>query len=461
MRCSTTESSVLSGIMSWLPSLFSTQRWQIFSRRRERSRFTAPKLAGSALKSAAMMHAVSRGAAYASSSPSRCMYSQAKRNECAYCAAMRSPVGVKSGVLRTRAQALALWSRMSLMRSRSATIAGVSAACPADFSTISSSFFVAATPNPTSCTARSTACLSFVERSSMISISSGLRCASGMSSSADARSRELMCRSASLRRSSSMSARSLVAIPAIDSDCSSSTEMFLSERHSSSSGLTVSSILSMNDSTLRVCSITSASCCVRMLACLISMRSPKLDVSSRLPDSVGSSELSSRWILSLRTPANTMFPRRSNPRRPERPAIWRKFMALRKMESPAKTEVLVGMLMPIASVSVAITTESRFMRNRRSTAMRYLRGMPAWCAPMPRSSAWCSGSLALKNFLRWPDDTMSSISSGVTCVWPGGMSAKRGSTALSFCSLASAITSSCSASLTSSVMSSSSALSRL
>mmetsp|Transcript_1910 Transcript_1910/g.3940 ORF Transcript_1910/g.3940 Transcript_1910/m.3940 type:complete len:254 (+) Transcript_1910:892-1653(+) len=195
MRCSCTDSSVLFGTGSWLPSDFSTKRWQIFSSSRDRKRFTAAKLAGSALKRLAMIHAVSRGAEYASSRPSRCMYSHAKRNECAYCFAMRSPVGVKRGVCSTRAHAFALWSRMSLMRSRSAWRAGFSEETA---NLISMSFLVAAVANCTSWTAVSTACFCFVARSSTIIISSGLRFASGISTREEARSRELMCMRASL-----------------------------------------------------------------------------------------------------------------------------------------------------------------------------------------------------------------------------------------------------------------------
>mmetsp|Transcript_71697 Transcript_71697/g.202403 ORF Transcript_71697/g.202403 Transcript_71697/m.202403 type:complete len:204 (-) Transcript_71697:1978-2589(-) len=49
-------------------------------------------------------------------------------------------------------------------------------------------------------------------------------------------------------------------------------------------------------------------------------------------------------------------PNKSKPRRPARPLIWRYMRPLRSTESPQKTVVRHGMLMPSASVPVAKTT---------------------------------------------------------------------------------------------------------
>jgi len=54
----------------------------------------------------------------------------------------------------------------------------------------------------------------------------------------------------------------------------------------------------------------------------------------------------------------------------------RKTMGFKKTLSPAKMDVFVGMLMPMDKDSVAITTERRFIRKSRSTALRYCFGRP-------------------------------------------------------------------------------------
>ena len=51
-------------------------------------------------------------------------------------------------------------------------------------------------------------------------------------------------------------------------------------------------------------------------------------------------------------------------------------MGFKKTLSPAKMDVFVGMLMPMDKDSVAITTERRFIRKSRSTALRYCFGRP-------------------------------------------------------------------------------------
>mmetsp|Transcript_25409 Transcript_25409/g.83552 ORF Transcript_25409/g.83552 Transcript_25409/m.83552 type:complete len:202 (+) Transcript_25409:784-1389(+) len=87
------------------------------------------------------------------------------------------------------------------------------------------------------------------------------------------------------------------------------------------------------------------------------------------------------------TPKYTTFPSESKPRRPARPLICRNWSELKCTESPANTTVLHGMLIPMASVSVEITTRRCLARKRISTTWRYFLGKPPWWTPMPRLSA--------------------------------------------------------------------------
>mmetsp|Transcript_71859 Transcript_71859/g.116531 ORF Transcript_71859/g.116531 Transcript_71859/m.116531 type:complete len:267 (+) Transcript_71859:1321-2121(+) len=231
----------------------------------------------------------------------------------------------------------------------------------------SKSFFLAAKANlhPSSTCSAMTFCLA--ERSSVTDLTIGARSVSDISTRAVARSRELMlfivslllkiffARSSGCIEDNSIVDTSLILKP-------------LSLRQSAMRVLRLSSIWSIKPSTFLFCAMISASASVLMLACLTNMRKANVEVINKLPCNVGNSELRRRRILSAGTPVKMTLPRRSKPRRPDRPAICLKTIEFRKTLSPANTEVRVGMLIPIDSVSVEITTDNLFIRNKRSTA---------------------------------------------------------------------------------------------
>mmetsp|Transcript_89660 Transcript_89660/g.131236 ORF Transcript_89660/g.131236 Transcript_89660/m.131236 type:complete len:280 (+) Transcript_89660:164-1003(+) len=277
---------------------------------------------------------------------------------------MSPPLGQKRGVFTMRRVASALNARTA------STLFSSSIACSLLFlaaRTSSLSFFLAANANlhPSSTCSAMTFCLA--ERSSVTDFTIWGRLISGISTRAVARSRELMLFIVSLLLRI-FSARSSAVIKDNSTVALSTILMPLSLRQSAMRVLRLSSIWSMKPSTFLFCAMISASASVLMLACLTNMRRANVEVMSRLPCSVGNSELRRRRILSAGTPVKMTLPRRSKPRRPDRPAICLNTIEFRKTLSPANTEVRVGMLIPIDSVSVEITTDNLFIRNKRSTA---------------------------------------------------------------------------------------------
>mmetsp|Transcript_24448 Transcript_24448/g.83589 ORF Transcript_24448/g.83589 Transcript_24448/m.83589 type:complete len:202 (-) Transcript_24448:1305-1910(-) len=95
------------------------------------------------------------------------------------------------------------------------------------------------------------------------------------------------------------------------------------------------------------------------------------------------------------------------------------------MESPANTTLRQGMLMPYASVLVAITTLRCLALKRISTAWRYFLGRPLWWTPMPRCSALSrmSWSSSRRDLRSWSSSCFTICSPSLTkvnhlCVGP-------------------------------------------